>query len=123
LADSPKNCADDLGHFHVDDNVFLNETEGPIRRAQCGHAIAVSHPITPKVGATTELRCFTRPFTGDTGFSALWAGNCSIRPNLVIDTGLVRGFTGTSTQWQVSSGVTYVLPHLFWRFPQRAVQQ
>jgi hypothetical protein len=106
----------DLGHFHVDDNAFLNETEGAIRRAQWGHAVAVSHPVTARVGATAELRYFTQPLTGGAGFSALWAGNYSIRPNLVIDTGLVRGFTGTSTQWQVASGVTYVLPHKIWSF-------
>ena len=32
------------------------------------------------------------------------------RPNLVIDSGLVNGLTGTSTRWQVASGITYVLP-------------
>ncbi len=113
----------DLGHFHVDDNVFLNETEGSVRRAQWGHAVAVSHPVTSKVGATAELRYFTQPLTGGTGFSALWAANYSIRPNLVIDTGLVRGFTGTSTQWQVAGGVTYVLPHKIWSFSRTAVQR
>ena len=113
----------DLGHFHVDDNVFLNETEGAIRRAQWGHAVAVSHSLTPKVGATAELRYFTQPLTGGTGLSALWAGNYSIRPNLVIDTGLVRGFTGTSTQWQVASGVTYVLPHKIWSFSRTTARR
>jgi hypothetical protein len=106
----------DLGHFHVDDNVFLNETEGAVRRGQWGHAVAVSHPISSKVGATAELRYFTQPLTDGTGFSVLWSGNYSVRPNLVIDTGLVRGFTGTSTQWQVASGITYVLPHKIWSF-------
>jgi hypothetical protein len=113
----------DLGQFHVDDNVFLNETEGAVRRAQWGHAVAVSHPVTSKVGATAELRYFTQPLTGGTGFSALWAANYSVRPNLVIDTGLVRGFTGTSTQWQVASGVTYVLPHKIWSFSRTAAQR
>jgi hypothetical protein len=109
----------DLGHFHVDDNVFLNETEGPVRRAQWGHAVAVSHPATSKLGATGELRYFTQPLTGGAGFSALGAVSYSIRPNLVVDLGLVRGFTSTSTQWQVASGITYVLPHKIWSFSRR----
>jgi hypothetical protein len=113
----------DLGHFHVDDNVFLNETEGPIRRAQWGHAVAISHPATSKLGATGELRYFTQPLTGGAGFSALGAVNYSIRPNLVVDLGLVRGFTSTSTQWQVASGITYVLPHKIWSFSRPGTQR
>jgi hypothetical protein len=113
----------DLGHFHVDDNVFLNETEGAVRRAQWGHAVAVSHAVTAKVGGTAELRYFTEPLTGGTGLSALWAANYSIRPNLVFDTGLVHGLTGTSTQWQVASGFTYVLPHKIWSFSRTTDQR
>jgi hypothetical protein len=104
----------DLGHFHVDSNGFLNETEGPIRRAQLGQTVAVTHPVTPKLSATVELRHFSQPLSGGDGLSALWACAYAVRPNLVFDTGLVRGFTGTSTQWQVASGVTYVLPRRIW---------
>jgi hypothetical protein len=107
-------ASSDLGHVHVDANVFLNETEGPVRRAQLGQAVALSHPLTPKLGATAELRHFTEPLSGGSVFSTLWAAGYSIRPNLVIDTGLVNEFTGTSTRWQVASGVTYVLPHRLW---------
>jgi hypothetical protein len=107
-------ASSDLGHVHVDANVFLNETEGPVRRAQLGQAVAFSHPLTPKLGATAELRHFTEPLSGGSVYSTLWAAGYSIRPNLVIDTGLVNGFTGTSTRWQVASGVTYVLPHRLW---------
>lgn len=109
-------ASSDLGRFHVDANAFLNETEGPVRRGQWGQAVAVSHPLTAKLGATAELRYFTQPLTGGDGFSALWAASYSVRPNLVFDTGLVRGFNGTSTQWQVASGFTYVLPHRIWSF-------
>jgi uncharacterized protein YwlG (UPF0340 family) len=107
-------ASSDLGHLHVDANVFLNETEGPVRRAQLGQAVAFSHPLTAKLGATAELRHFTEPLSGGSVYSTLWAAGYSIRPNLVIDTGLVNGFTGTSTRWQVASGVTYVLPHRLW---------
>ena len=100
----------------MDANAFLNETEGPVPRGQWGQAVAVSHPLTTNLGATAELRYFTQPLTNGDGFSALWAASYSVRPNLVFDTGLVRGFTGTSTQWQVASGFTYVLPHRIWIF-------
>jgi hypothetical protein len=52
--------------------------------------------------------------TGGSVYSTLWAAGYSIRPNLVIDTSLVNGLTGTSTRWQVASGITYVLPHRLW---------
>jgi hypothetical protein len=107
-------ASSDFGHLHVDANAFVNETEGSIRRAQFGQAVAFSHPVTAKLGATAEVRHFTQPFTGGSVYSTLWAAGYSIRPNLVIDTGLVNGLTGTSTRWQVASGITYVLPHRLW---------
>ena len=107
-------ASSDLGHFHVDANAFLNEIEGPIRRAQLGQALAISHPLTVKLGVTGEVRHFTQPLTGGRVYSTLWAAGYSIRPNLVIDTGLVNGLTGTATRWQVASGITYVLPHRLW---------
>ena len=107
-------ASSDFGHFHVDANAFVNETEGPIRRPQLGQAVAISHPLTAKLGATAEVRHFTQPLTAGSVYSTLWAAGYSIRPNLVIDTGLVNGLTGTSTRWQVASGVTYVLPHRLW---------
>jgi hypothetical protein len=110
----------DLGHFHVDCNEFFNETEGPVRRLQFGQATAVSYPVNPKLSAIAELRHFTQPLNAGTGVSALWGTAYAVRPNLVFDTGLVRGFTGTSTQWQVASGVTYVLPRKIWGFSRGA---
>jgi hypothetical protein len=44
----------------------------------------------------------------------MWAGGYALRPNLVFDTGLVRGFLNDSTRWELASGVTYVLPHRLW---------
>jgi hypothetical protein len=107
-------ASSDLGHLHVDANAFLNETEGPVRRAQLGEAVAFSHSVTAKLGATAELRHFTEPLTGGSVYSTLWGASYSVRPNLVIDTGLVNGLTDTSTRWQVASGITYVLPHRLW---------
>jgi hypothetical protein len=109
-------ASNDFGHFHVDANGFLNETAGQIRRAQFGQAVAVTHPITSRLSATAELRHFTEPPSRGNGLSAMWAGGYALRPNVVLDGGLARGFTGTSTRWQVSTGVTYVLPRRIWGF-------
>jgi len=107
-------ASSDFGHFHVDANGFLSETEGPIRRAQFGQAVALTHPVTAKLSATAELRHFTEPLTGGEGLSVMWAGGYALRPNLVFDTGLIRGFLNDSTRWELASGVTYVLPHRLW---------
>jgi hypothetical protein len=106
----------DLGKFHVDANQFVNETEGPIRRVQTGEAVALTHPVTPRLSVTTELRHFTQPLNHSATWSNLSAVGFAVQPNLVLDTGLVYGFTGSSTRWQVASGITYVLPRRIWGF-------
>jgi hypothetical protein len=74
-------ASSDLGHFHVDVNGFANETEGPIRRAQFGQAVALTHPVTPKLSATAEFRHFTEPLNAGEGLSAMWAAGYAVRPN------------------------------------------
>jgi hypothetical protein len=106
----------DVSRFHVDANEFVNETPGPTRRAQLGQAVAVSHSVTARLSATAEIRHFTEPLSTGDGLSLMWADGYALRPNLVLDAGLARGFTGTSTHWQVATGVTYVLPHRIWGF-------
>ena len=76
--------------------------------------MAFSRPVTAKLSGIAELRHFTEPLSGGTVYSTLWGASYSIRPNLVIDSGLVNGLTGTSTRWQVASGITYVLPRRLW---------
>jgi len=108
----------DYGHYHVDANGFLNETEGTVRRLQFGQAVALSHPLTAKLSGTAELRHFTEPLNRGDGCSALGALGYAVRPNLVFDTGVVRGFTDRSTHWQITGGFTYVLPGRLWGIPQ-----
>ncbi len=109
-------ASSDFGRCHVDANGFLNETEGQVRRLQFGQAVALSHPITAKLSGTAEVRHFTEPLTGGNGFSTLWAVGYALHPNLVFDAGVVRGFTESSTRWQIASGFTYVLPQRIWGF-------
>jgi hypothetical protein len=110
----------DFGRFHVDANGFVNEQwDGRVRRAQLGDAVAVTHPLTPKLGVIGELRYFTQPPTRRNGSGAMLAFAYNIRPNLVVDAGAVRGLTGTSTHWQAVGGITCLLPRqLFGRFGQ-----
>jgi hypothetical protein len=115
-------ASNDMGHFHVDANGFLNETAGPIRRMQFGQAVAVTHPLTQKLSATAELRHFSEPLTAGDGLSAMWAVGYTVRPNLVLDAGVARGFNGTSTNWQMCSGVTYVLPRRLWGSSPKTVR-
>ncbi len=108
-------ASSDFGRYHVDANGFLNEqTQAAVRRAQWGQAVAVSHPITPRLSLTGEVRHFTEPFHDGVGWGAMLAAAYSIRPNLVLDSGIVRGLTSDSTHWQAASGFTYVLPHRLW---------
>jgi len=105
----------DFGLYHVDANGILNEqTQGAVRRAQWIQAVAVSHPVKGKLGATGEARHFTEPFNGGPGWAVMAACGYSARPSLVLDFGVARGLTGDSTHWQVASGFTYVMPRGIW---------
>jgi len=108
-------ASSDFGHWHVDANLFANEqAQIAVRRAQWGQAVALSHPVNQKLGVTGEVRHFTEPFNPGPAWAVMAAAGYSVRPNLVLDLGVVRGLTSDSTHWQVASGFTYVLPHGLW---------
>ena len=116
--------------YHYDSNLVFNEqNSGPVRRAQFGQTLAISHPLFEeraqgKLGGVVELSHFTQPFvTGSVSgepvsrantVDLLLAAVYSIRPNLVLDAAFEHGLTSTSTRWQGSFGFTYVLPHRLW---------
>ena len=98
--------------FHYDTNAFFNETvDEPVRRAQFGQTLSVSHPLGEKLGITGEIWHFTQPFLHGNAVGNLWAFNYNVRSNLVVDCGFEHGLTGTSTQWEAFAGFTYLLPH------------
>jgi hypothetical protein len=117
----------DLRGFHYDTNFLLSSQEsGAVRRAQFGQTLSVSHPLwVPKLGLAGEIWHFTQPFVAETyravphpksnAVGTLWTLSFTARPNLILDAGLERGLTVTSTQWQGFAGFTYVLPHRLWR--------
>jgi hypothetical protein len=105
----------DLGKFHYDANLFLNEVvSGPVRRGQFGQSLSVSHPLTTRVGLSGELWHFTQPFLRGNAVGNLWALSYSASKILVFDAGFDHGLTNTSTQWEIFGGFTYLLPRRMW---------
>lgn len=102
----------DVRGFHYDNNYFFNEViNDPVRRAQFGQTLSVSHALAGKFGIAGEIWHFTQPFLQGNAVGNLWAVNYNLRRNLVLDCGFDHGFTSTSTQWEVFAGFTYLLPH------------
>lgn len=102
----------DVWGFHYDTNYLFNEVvNGPVRRAQFGQTLSVSHPLPGRFGISGEIWHFTQPFQRSNTVGLLWALNYNARKNLVFDAGFNRGLTSTSTRWEVFGGFTYLLPH------------
>jgi hypothetical protein len=101
----------DVKKFHYDANLFLNEVASdPVRRAQFGQSLSVSHPLTRKIGLSGEIWRFSQPFLHGDAVGNLWALSYSANKGLVFDGGFDRGVTTTSTRWEVFAGFTYLLP-------------
>jgi hypothetical protein len=105
----------DVKGFHYDANAMLNElNEGPVRRAQYGQSLSISHPIAGKFVLSGEIWHFTQPFLRSNAVGSLWALGYTARKTLVFDAGFDRGLTSTSTRWEAFVGFTYLLPHRIW---------
>jgi hypothetical protein len=106
----------DVKKFHYDANLFFNEVvNGPVRRAQFGQSLSVSHPLTLRFGLSGEVWHVTQPFLRGNAVGNLWALSYSASKNLVFDGGFDHGLTSTSTQWEVFAGFTYLVPHRIFR--------
>jgi hypothetical protein len=105
----------DVKGFHYDANALFNElSEAPVRRAQFGQTLSISHVLAGKLTLSGEIWHFTQPFLAGNAVGNLWALGYAARKNLVFDTGFNRGLTNTSTRWEAFVGFTYLLPHRFW---------
>ena len=105
----------DVKGFHYDANAFFNEiVENPIRRAQYGQSVTVSHTLPHSFTVSGEMWRFTQPFLRGNAIGNLWAVSYEARKTLVFDMGYNHGLTGTSTHWEVVCGFTYLLPHRLW---------
>jgi hypothetical protein len=102
----------DVWGFHYDTNYLFNEVESDkgIRRAQFGQTLSVSHSVGAKFGLSAEIWDFSQPFLRGRALGNLWAVNYNARRNLVFDLAFNRGLTSTSTQWEILTGFTYLLP-------------
>lgn len=106
----------DVKGFHYDANALFNElSEGPVRRAQFGQTLSVSHHLVGKVSLSGEIWHFTQPFLRAHAVGSLWAVGYNARKTLVFDAGFDQGLTSTSTRWEAFVGFTYLLPHRLWR--------
>ena len=102
----------DVIKFHYDFNLFLNDQEqAPLHRGQFGQSLSISHSLSPKFGVSGEIWHFTQPLLRGHAVGNLWALSYTASKVLVFDAGFDHGFTRTSTQWEVFSGFTYMLPH------------
>ena len=102
----------DVHGFHYDTNFIVNEQDNPpIRRAQFGQTLSVSHTLPRNFGISGEIWRFTQPFLHSNAVGNLWAVNYNVNRDLVLDGGFDHGLTSTSTHWEVFTGFTYLLPH------------
>jgi len=105
----------DVKGFHYDANAMLDElTQGPVRRAQYGQSLSISHPIVGKFSLSGEIWHFTQPFLRGNAVGNLWAVGYAARKTLVFDAGFDRGLTSTSAHWEGFAGFTYLLPSRLW---------
>jgi hypothetical protein len=105
----------DVKGFHYDANAFLNElVDKPIRRAQYGQSLTLSHALPHKLTLSGEIWRFTQPFQPGNAVGNLWAVSYAARRTLVFDVAYNHGLTDTSTHWLVLAGFTYLLPHRLW---------
>lgn len=106
----------DVKGFHYDANALFTElVQGPVRRAQFGQTLSISHPLPRRFSLSGEIWHFTQPFLRSNTVGNLWAVGYTARKNLVLDAGFNRGLTGTSTRWEEFVGFTYLLPHRLWK--------
>jgi hypothetical protein len=105
----------DAKGFHYDANAIFTELkQGIVRRGQFGQTLSISHPLAGKFTISGEIWHFTQPFLRNNAIGNLWALGYVARKTLVLDVGVNRGLTSTSTHWEAFIGFTYLLPHRLW---------
>jgi len=114
----------DVRGFHYDANAIFNEmVQGRTRRIQSAQTLSISHPVFRKFAVSGEIWRFAQPFLRSDLIGNLWAVNCTLRKNLILDAGFEKGLTRTSTQWETFIGFTYLLPHRLWHASHHPYRQ
>ena len=111
----------DLGKHHFDFNIVVNllgKPQGGFDRDVL-NALAWSHPLSGKWGATAELSGVTSP-NASTPASAqfLAAATYTARPRLVLDCGMTARITGDIPHFTFIAGFTYSIAGLYRSRPQ-----
>jgi Putative MetA-pathway of phenol degradation len=106
----------DLGKHHFDFNLIasmLGRLQGGFDRSYL-NALAWSHPIRGKWGATAELFGTTSPNPSTpSNAQFLAAGTYSVRPRLVLDFGMTARITGNVPDAMFIAGFTYSIADLY----------
>jgi hypothetical protein len=106
----------DLGKHHVDFNVIANllgRPQGGFDRAYL-YALAWSHPLHRKLGATAEISGQTPPNGAAPGTAQFLASaTYTIKPRLVLDFGMAARVTGAIPKAIFIAGFTYSIADLY----------
>jgi hypothetical protein len=107
----------DVRRFHVDTNAVVTEQisdQAAVHRAQFGQTLSVSHPLHGQLGLSGELWHFSQPLSKSNAMGFLLAPSYAVNRLLVLDGGINRGLTGSSTRWEGFVGLTYLFPKRLW---------
>ncbi len=103
--------------FHVDTNGIVTEQiseDSGVHRAQVGQTLSISHPVAGNLALSGEVWHFSQPLTRSNAAGLLLAPSYTVNRFLVLDGGLNRGLTRTSTGWEFFVGFTYLIPKKLW---------
>jgi Putative MetA-pathway of phenol degradation len=104
----------DVAGFHADANVIetrLGARDDGTSRWQTLAALAVSHPLTDRWQIAGEFAATRQP-GASTQAQFLGALSYSLRRDIVLDAGAIRGLNHASSSWQAFAGMTIVLGKL-----------
>jgi hypothetical protein len=107
----------DVKKLHVDTNGIVTEQisdQTGLHRAQFGQTLSISHPVVGHLALSGELWHFTQPLIRSNAAGLLIAPSYTVNRFLVLDGGLNRGLTSSSTRREIFVGVTYLLPKKIW---------
>ena len=106
----------DVHRFHFDTNGIVTEqiSNTGRRRAQVGQTLSVSHPLASHLTLSSEIWHFSQPLSRSNAVGLLLAPSYAVNRFLVIDGGVNRGLTKSSTRWGVFMGITYLFPKRLW---------
>ena len=102
----------DVDRFHFDTNAIVTEQISNIgkHRAQFGQTLSISHPLAWHLTFSSEIWHFSQPLFRSNAVGLLLAPSYAVNRFLVIDGGVNRGLTESSTRWQAFIGLTFLFP-------------